>query len=162
MLWCLHGTWSRVAWTDWLNHRGRRNSSEDSWANALQTEKEDKTPLRSAPRRRSLELQLCCTRPQREHTTDCKVTNWWPRYVDYCVVSYYLLLHSQVVCPDCLRPAAYIICLFLLVHLPVPMATSTSIAIKQLQQHFQVVLVKGALCIAYDFITVFSSYVAQS
>lgn len=48
------------------------------------------------------------------------------------------------------------------VHLPVPMATSNSMVIKHLQQHFQVVLVKEALCIAYDFITVFSSYVAQS
>ena len=53
-------------------------------------------------------------------------------------------------------------CGFLPMHLPVPMATGNSIAIKQLQPHFQVVLVKGALCIAYDFITVFSSYVAQS
>lgn len=58
---------------------------------------------------------------------------------------------SQVVCPDCLWPTAYIIHLFffsLPVHLLVPMATSTSIVIKQLQQRF-VVWVKGALCVLH-------------
>lgn len=51
---------------------------------------------------------------------------------------------------------------FLLMHLPVSMATSNSIMIKQLEHHFQVVLGKGALCVAHDFITVFSLYVAWS
>lgn len=71
----------------------------------------------------------------------------------------YLLLRSLRLDPACLWPAAYIINLFTGA-LSVPMATITSITIKRLQQHFQVVLVKRALCVAYDFIAVFSFYIA--
>lgn len=79
-----------------------------------------------------------------------------------CSVLLFTAPLSQVVCPDCPRPNAYIIRL---------LAGAPSRSYGNQQQRSDqtataafpsVFLVKGALCIAYDFITVFSPYVAQS
>lgn len=74
------------------------------------------------------------------------------RTLQLCLLLLYssaLRLHVLTACGQ--PPTSYV---FLLVHLNVPMVTSASIPIKQLQQHFQSGLLEAALFIAYYYITV--------
>lgn len=129
MLWCSRGTWSRGD-TDRLIKPQREKEGTDlrtvAWTLCRQggkvrlrisksycsTSSEQSLFSYSSKAHAVYVCELCCSVLQWQHTSACQVTNWWPRYVHYCVVSYYLQLCSLRLCPDCLRPAAYILRLF--------------------------------------------------
>ena len=144
MLWCSHGTWWRGDMDRLIKPQREREQIWGQLGWTLCRQRSGKKRSTAAPRMSKVCSVQCCVWALLQSAAATHQTAKWP--ADGPVLWITALLCLIIYCSalsGCVSwlPAARRLhhTSFLLVHLPVPMATSTSIAIKQLQQHFQVV-----------------------